>query len=111
MSYALDAVLDRIEGPPTLALVAIDTEIDSTLASMKRSFAMFLHGPWREPILPWRCPSATLARRAKYGGRKGASAIRRLKDRGDWEDSYSRQVEWARRRAVHAASGGSTSSE
>lgn len=37
------------------------------------------------PIEPWRCPLATLMRRAGYGGRKGRSALRRALARPDAE--------------------------
>lgn len=37
------------------------------------------------PIEPWRCPLATLMRRAGYGGRKGRGALRRALARPDAE--------------------------
>lgn len=83
MTYAVDAVLDRIEGPPTLATVLIGAEIDATTERLRRAFEPFLYsGQWREFVEPWRCPDATLWRRLKYGGRKGRRAERRLIARG-----------------------------
>ena len=46
------------------------------------------------PIEPWRCPLATLMRRAGYGGRKGRSALRRALARPDaeWQAWSSRAL-------------------
>lgn len=89
-------VLDLLEGPPTAMLLFVSQEIDATIEKMKQQFSAFLYGPPREIVKPWRASSSKLYERALRGGRKGRSAIRRLKRRGDW-DAVSRHVEWVRR--------------
>lgn len=81
----LALILDIVEGPPTAMLLLVNDEYNDIVQKMKQQFSAYLYGPPGRPlVMPWRCPSTTLYRRALRGGRKGRSAVRRLKQRGDW---------------------------